>query len=335
MKVRLAWIIGMSSIILSDALTLFKPLGKNLYNARTSTPLSSQIKVSSSLDEKNSPPTNTLPFRPSFLRLRGGDGTASVSSSKALAREMLAELLGTFFIVFIGTGSVSSAIFTDSLVGLFQIASVWIIAVTIAICTTASISGAHLNPAISIAFAMVRPSKSFNWEKVLPYSVSQCLGAVLGSWLNFGVYGSSIAAFEAKNGIVRGAASGIASAKAFGEYFASPVTTMTAFLAESVGTAILAFVIFALTHPKNDTMKSGFVPPLIGLTVGGLIAIFAPLTQAGFNPARDFGPRIVAWFAGWKTVAFRSSWLYIVAPIVGAIVGAALADRVLYADGGD
>mmetsp|Transcript_22752 Transcript_22752/g.48118 ORF Transcript_22752/g.48118 Transcript_22752/m.48118 type:complete len:183 (+) Transcript_22752:521-1069(+) len=182
---------------------------------------------------------------------------------------------------------------------------------------------------------MVRPSKSFNWEKVLPYSVSQCLGAVLGSWLNFGVYGSSIAAFEAKNGIVRGAASGIASAKAFGEYFASPVTTLTAFLAESVGTAILAFVIFALTHPKNDTMKSGFVPPLIGLTVGGLIAVFAPLTQAGFNPARDFGPRIVAWFAGWKTVAFRSSWLYIVAPIVGAIVGAALADRVLYADGGD
>ena len=110
---------------------------------------------------------------------------------------------------------------------------------------------------------------------------------------------------------------------------------MTAFLAESIGTAILAFVIFALTHPKNDTMKSGFVPPLIGLTVGGLIAVFAPLTQAGFNPARDFGPRIVAWFAGWKTVAFRSSWLYIVAPIVGAIVGAALADLVLYADGED
>eukprot|EP00536_Pseudo-nitzschia_multiseries_P006202 jgi/Psemu1/239177/estExt_Genewise1.C_1290038 len=243
---------------------------------------------------------------------------------------MLAELIGTFLIVFIGTGSVSSAIFTDSLLGLFQIASVWIIAVTIAICTTASISGAHLNPAISIAFAIVRPSKSFNWNKVLPYSFSQFLGAILGSWLNLVVYSSSIAAFEAKNGIVRSAASGIASAKAFGEYFVHPVTTVTAFLAESIGTAILAFVIFALTHPKNDTMKSGFVPPLIGLTVGGLIAVFAPLTQAGFNPARDFGPRIVAWFAGWKTVAFSSSWLYIVAPIIGAIAGAALADRVLY-----
>lgn len=79
-------------------------------------------------------------------------------------------------------------------------------------------------------------------------------------------------------------------------------------------------------------MKSGFVPPLIGLTVGALISIIAPLTQAGFNPARDFGPRIVAWFAGWKTVAFTSSWVYIIAPIVGASIGAALVDRVLYAD---
>ena len=112
----------------------------------------------------------------------------------------------------------------------------------------------------------------------------------------------------------------------------SPVTTLVAFLAESVGTGILAFVIFALTNPKNDAVKGGFIPPLIGLTVGGLIAVLAPLTQAGFNPARDFGPRIVAWFAGWKTVAFANAWLYIVAPIVGAVVGAALADRILFAD---
>ena len=68
------------------------------------------------------------------------------------------------------------------------------------------------------------------------------------------------------------------------------------------------------------------------MTVGGLIAVFAPLTQAGFNPARDFGPRIVAWFAGWRSVAFTNAWLYIVAPIVGAVFGAALADRVLFAE---
>jgi len=332
MKVRLALIIGISTTVLSNAFTLFaKTPGKNLAKVRQSRTSSSQRKSPLSAEE-NDVDKGIVGFRPDILTLRGGDASASPFISKILFREMLAELFGTFLIVFIGTGSVSSAIFTDSLVGLFQIASVWIIAVTIAICTTASISGAHLNPAISIAFAMVRPSKSFNWTKVLPYSMSQCLGAILGSWLNFVLYGSSIAAFEAKHGILRGAASGIKSAKCFGEYFVFPVTTTTAFLAESIGTAILAFVIFALTHPKNDTVKSGFVPPLIGLTVGGLISVLAPLTQAGFNPARDFGPRIVAWFAGWKTVAFRSSWLYIVAPIVGAAFGAALADHVLFAD---
>jgi glycerol uptake facilitator-like aquaporin len=150
--------------------------------------------------------------------------------------------------------------------------------------------------------------------------------------LNLVVYGGYIATFEGKKGIIRGSAAGIASAKCFGEYFLPPVTTMTAFLAECIGTTILAFVIFALTHPNNDTVENGFVPPIIGLTVGGLIAVFAPLTQAGFNPARDFGPRIVAWFAGWRTVAFTNAWLYIFAPIVGAVLGAALADKVLFAN---
>jgi len=110
------------------------------------------------------------------------------------------------------------------------------------------------------------------------------------------------------------------------------VTPTVAFLAEVVGTAILGFVIFALTNAKNTVMKSGFVPPIIGLTVGSLISVMAPLTQAGFNPARDFGPRIVAYLAGWKTVAFQGWWVYVVAPIVGAATGAFVADKVLYAE---
>ena len=99
-----------------------------------------------------------------------------------------------------------------------------------------------------------------------------------------------------------------------------------------IGTGILSFVIFSLTNKKNDGVKDGFIPPLIGLTVGALIAVLAPLTQAGFNPARDFGPRIVAWFAGWKTVAFTGAWVYILAPIAGAVLGAVAADKVLYAE---
>jgi glycerol uptake facilitator-like aquaporin len=127
-------------------------------------------------------------------------------------------MIGTFLIVQIGTGSVMSAIFTDSLT-LFQIAATWIIAVTIAIATTASISGAHLNPAISIAFALFRPSPAFGWSKVFPYCISQLAGAVLGSVVNLLLYGKTIAAYETSNNIIRASASGIASAKAFGEYF--------------------------------------------------------------------------------------------------------------------
>lgn len=329
MKIRLPWIIGISNLASSDAFSVLpKRCSEGLVESARLTISSKQRKTPSAEKRQKC----IAKDGPDFLNFRGGDVTSSSFISKQLFREMLAELLGTFLIVFIGTGSVSSAIFTDSLIGLFQIASVWIIAVTIAIYTTASISGAHLNPAISVAFAIVRPSKTFNWLKVLPYGISQCLGAILGGWLNLVLYGSSIAVFEAKNSIIRGGASGINSAKCFGEYFFLPVTTTSAFLAESIGTAILAFVIFALTHPKNDAVESKSIPLLIGLTVGALISVFAPLTQAGFNPARDFGPRIVAWFAGWKTVAFTKSWLYIVAPIVGAVFGAAVADRVLFAD---
>jgi Major intrinsic protein len=111
----------------------------------------------------NNPLRQRMRMRPSLTgnlgddlsSLRGGaveDAEVGITKTpdKPLFRELLAEVIGTFLIVQIGTGSVMSAIFTDSLVGLFQIASVWIIAVTIAICTTASISGAHLNPAISV-----------------------------------------------------------------------------------------------------------------------------------------------------------------------------------------
>lgn len=151
---------------------------------------------------------------------RGGEAKSSKPFyQRPLFREMLAEFIGTFLIVQIGTGSVMSAIYTDSLVGLFQIASVWIIAVTVAICTTASISGAHLNPAVSLAFALIRPSKNFGWGKVLPYSLAQLLGAMAGSAVNFVMYASSISAFESANGIVRSTSTGLASAKAFGEYF--------------------------------------------------------------------------------------------------------------------
>jgi len=251
-----------------------------------------------------------------------------------LLREMAAEFVGTFLIVFFGTGAVMSAVYTKALVGLFQTAAVWIIGVTMAIATTASISGAHLNPSISLAFVLLRPSRKFGWVKLIPYWLAQLFGSITASWVNYLIYASELAAFEEMNSIVRSArdVSTIAAAKCFGEYYLAPVTTSQAFLVEAFGTAILAAVIFALTHPGNDTMKHNvYIPPLIGMTVGGLISVLAPLTQAGFNPARDFGPRIVAYAIGFHGVAFHQAWLYVLAPLVGAPIGAFLMDKILYA----
>jgi glycerol uptake facilitator protein len=111
------------------------------------------------------------------------------------------------------------------------------------------------------------------------------------------------------------------------------------FLVEMFGTFILSSVIFNVTHSKNKNKDNNnlnlIVPPIIGCTVGVLICIFGPLTQAGLNPARDYGPRIVAYIAGWKLVAFGSSigssfFVYVIGPIIGAILGALYTDRILY-----
>ena len=130
----------------------------------------------------------------------------------------MAELIGTYLILMLGSGSVMSAVFTGSLVGLFQIASCWIISVTVAIYCTSKISGAHLNPAITVALATFR---GFEWKKVVPYSLAQLTGAMLGSLTSYFMYASTIQAFESANGIIRSSVeTGIISAKVFGEYFA-------------------------------------------------------------------------------------------------------------------
>lgn len=268
------------------------------------------------------------------LSLSGGanDTADNVAPKKSLiVHEMIAEFVGTFIIVQLGCGTVCSAIFKSAQTGLWQIAAVWSIAVTLAISATASISGAHLNPAITLALAS---NRDFSFRKVLPYIFAQVTGAIAAAGVNFALFHESIAQFEATNNIVRGASESIKSASAFGEYWTTS-SWVVAFFAEAYGTAMLAFMIFALTNPKNEvTSKSPhMIPPLIGLTVAALISVIAPLTQAGFNPARDFGPRIVALLAGWGGIAMKGWWVYVFAPIIGAIIGGRLADKILFQSG--
>lgn len=262
-----------------------------------------------------------------------------------LLRACTAEVTGTFLLVLFGTGSVAAATFTDAHVGLWQVAAVWGFGVAIAIYVTASVSGAHLNPAVSFAFAILRRSE-FSPQRMLVYWSGQMIGAILAGVVVLLMFSPFISNFEEQNGIERGDAGSQLSAMAFGEYFPNPdlfgtgqdavelVSPLHAFAVEAFGTAVLALVIFAIIDRRNVSLPSkGMAPFFIGFTVAVLISIFAPITQAGWNPARDFGPRLVAFAAGWGDIALpgpRSGfWVYILGPLVGAPIGAATWDYVV------
>ncbi len=251
-------------------------------------------------------------------------------------REYIGEFIGTFIIVLFGTGAVHSAVLTGAQTGLWQVAVVWGIAVALAIYCTRGLSGAHLNPAITISFAVFR---GFPPRKIPGFLLSQLSGAFLAAAvLNF-LFGDLIRAFEAAKGIVRGMPGSELSAMVYGEYFPNPgvlgfkeqafasLSSLQAAGAEFLGTACLSFFIFALTDEKDGSKPSqAAIPVLIGLSVSIIISIVAPLTQAGLNPARDFGPRLFSYFAGWGAIAIpgpRGGFftVYILAPILGAIVG--------------
>jgi glycerol uptake facilitator protein len=249
---------------------------------------------------------------------------------------MAGEFLGTFVLVFFGVGVVNAAVVTGAQVGLWQVAVVWAIGVSLGIYTSAALSGAHINPAMT-AVAVVYDR--FPPGRALAYVVAQVLGAMAASLLLYAMFAEAILEFERRFGLLRGGPGSERSAMVFGEYFPNPavfgtaedawriVSVQSAFVAEMVGTALLAFLVAAVTHSRNRAR-----PPvaaqalLIGLGVAAIISVIAPLTQAGLNPARDFGPRLVSWFAGWGEIAIpgpRGGWftVYILAPIVGALIG--------------
>jgi len=264
--------------------------------------------------------------------------------SASSSRVYLAEVVGTFLLVLFGTGSVAAAVLTGAQAGLWQVAVVWGFGVTLAIYATASISGAHLNPAVTLAFAIFRGDE-FPRARVLPYWGAQLAGGILAGLVVLATFGPFIDRFNEERGLERGGPGSEASAMVFGEYFPNPaifgtddeahalVSPLLAAGVEALGTGILVFMIFALTDGRNAARPHWLAPFFIGFTVAVLISLFAPITQAAWNPARDLGPRIVAFLAGWGDVAIpgprNGFWVYIVGPLVGGPVGAAIYDAVI------
>lgn len=248
-------------------------------------------------------------------------------------REMTGEFIGTFFLVLFGCSSVAVSVCFNEYHGIFQVGIVWGIGVCLAIYATRNICNAHFNPAVTIAMGVCR---RLPWRDVPIYIAGQFCGAFLGGLTVYGLFGSNIAKVEIAEGIVRGSQESIATAKMFGEYYSfSGISMGQAMFAEAFGTFVLVFLIFALTEDANVGRPDNAITPLfIGLTVTTCLVMIAPLTQAGLNPARDFAPRLVALIFGWGSAAFPDScggafWVYILAPIAGAVLAGLFYTHVL------
>jgi glycerol uptake facilitator protein len=258
--------------------------------------------------------------------------------------ELLAEFLGTLVLIAFGDGVVAMAVAALNQSGrgtqIFAasgdwllIAWGWALAVTFGVYVAGGISGAHINPAVTLALAVRR---DFPWRKVLPYWAAQLVGAFVGAALVYLVYHQAIASFEAAKHITRGTLGGAADstptfsifatfpAPYFGSGMIGPLVD------QIVGTAFLLMFVLALSDERNLPPKSNLAPLLVGLAVAAIGMSFGANAGYAINPARDFGPRFFAWLAGWGQVALPGVhgyvWVPIIGPLVGGVVGAVVYD---------
>jgi glycerol uptake facilitator protein len=276
--------------------------------------------------------------------------TAAAASSEATTRarpawratpagELLAELVGTFVLICFGDGVVAMAVAALNQSGrgpqIFAASGDWLIigwgwgfAVTFGVYVAGGITGAHINPAVTIAFAARR---GFPWRKVPGYIAAQVVGAFLGAVLVYIVYKGAIDSYERAHHIVRGAASSVPTYSIFATFPAQYLHTWVGpFVDQVVGTAFLVAFVFAVVDEVNQPVKANLAPVVVGFVVVAIGLSFGANAGYAINPARDFGPRLFAWIAGWGKVAIPGDygnlsgylWIPIVGPVVGGLIGA-------------
>ena len=206
----------------------------------------------------------------------------------------------------------------------------WALAVCFAVYTVGGITGAHINPAISLGAAIRR---QLPWRKVPGYWVAQVLGCFVGAALVFLVYNNAINHFDQVNHVVKGHLNSVGTYSTFATFPAPYFHTVWGPLIDQiVGTFFLALFVWAVTDEYSLPVGSNMTPWIVGMVVMAVGISFGANAGYAINPARDFGPRIFAWIAGWGKVAFPGDYVHISnyfwIPIVGPLIGAALASVV-------
>jgi glycerol uptake facilitator protein len=237
--------------------------------------------------------------------------------------ELWAEFFGTMILIFFGVGVVAQVVTAPdgSLGDHDSISWGWGIGVILGVYVAARLSGGHINPAVTIALAAF---KGFPWRKVLPYSLAQTAGAFVAALIIRFTYAERIGIVDPDHTI-----------KTQGIFSTLPgngsvdLSLTTAFFDQIVGTAILVFVVFALTTASNNPPLANMGPVVVGLLVVGIGMAWGANAGYAINPARDFGPRLASFVTGYQTAMFDQLgrpyfWLPIVAPIIGGLLGGAI-----------
>jgi len=239
--------------------------------------------------------------------------------------ELIAEFLGTLVLILFGDGVVAMVqLFGHGVPGEIvnggytNITLAWGLAVTMGIYLAGKISGAHLNPAVTISLAVYR---GFAWRKVAPYIVVQVLGAFLAAALVYWNYHPAFMAMDP--GLEH-------TAGIFTTFPAFPQVPFAGLLDQTIGTALLMLMIFAITDERNQPPGANMGALMVGLVVVAIGMAFGGMHGYAINPARDFGPRLFTAVAGFKNNGLTDGppvfWVPIVGPILGGILGSAAYD---------
>jgi glycerol uptake facilitator protein len=262
---------------------------------------------------------------------------------RTLLGELAAEFLGTFILIAFGVGSVAMAVSALNQSGrgtqIFQASGDWLLiawgwglGVALGVYVAGGVSGAHLNPAVTLANALRR---GFPWSKVLPYSAAQTLGAFAAAAMVYFNYHDAIGSYEAAHNVVRNTADGVPTFSIFATFPAGYFDNWFGpFADEVIGTALLVCLIFALTDERNQPPKANIAPFIVGLVVVAIGISFGANSGYAINPARDLGPRLLAWIEGWGNIAVPGDygnvnsymWIPIAGPLIGAGIGAYVYD---------
>ncbi|XP_072494250.1 aquaporin-10 [Notamacropus eugenii] len=239
-----------------------------------------------------------------------------------LARQCLAEFLSVFVFMLIIQGAGAQAVTSEETKGnFFTMFLASALAVTVAIYVGGNVSGAHLNPAFSLSMCLVG---RLPWAKLPIYILVQLLSAFSASGATYVLYYDALQNYTGGNLTVTGPKE---TASIFATYPAPYLSLENGFLDQVLGTAVMIVGIFAITDTKNKGVPAGLEPVAIGLMI--LAISFSMGANCGYplNPARDLGPRLFTYVAGWGSEVFSAGngwwWVPVVAPMVGAVLGTA------------